>query len=267
MRFCPLYSGSSGNSIFVEAGGTRLLIDAGLNGRTVSDALVSIGEDARAIDGILVTHEHSDHISGVGVLARRYKIPVYANEATWRAMAGSIGEIPLTCVRVFETGRDFFIGETNILPFPTPHDASESVGFTIEKSKRGRGLQRLAVMTDIGHVNGRMLDAADRCDYVLIESNHDVDMLIAGPYPYPLKRRILGDNGHLSNENAGKALISLYNRGLRAAVLGHLSRDNNTEFLALETVRSVLRESDIPDAEFDLSIAHRQKIGQIYDMP
>ena len=261
MRFCPLCSGSAGNSLFVEAGGTRLLIDAGLNGRAVTETLASIGEDTRAIDGILVTHEHSDHILGVGVLARRCKIPIYANEATWRAMACAMGNVPPACVRVFETGRDFFIGELNILPFPTPHDATESVGFTIDC-----GSCRLAVMTDIGHVNARMLDAADRCDLVLIESNHDVDMLKAGPYPYPLKRRILGANGHLSNDDAGKALVSLYMRGLRAAVLGHLSQDNNTEFLALETVRAVLRENDIPDGEFELSVAHRRRVGKMYEL-
>jgi len=264
MRFCPLYSGSSGNALFVETCGTRLLIDAGLNGRTVEEALHSIGEDARAIDGILITHEHSDHILGAGVLARRYKIPIYANENTWQAMdGGMIGNVPLACVRVFETGRDFFIGEANVLPFPTPHDAAESVGFTIDGDFP---LRRLAVMTDIGHVNGRMLDAVDGCDLLLIEANHDVNMLKVGPYPYPLKRRILGDNGHLSNESAGKALVSLYMRGLRAAVLGHLSNENNTECLAYETVRSLLRENDIPDEEFQLGVAHRRQVGMVYEI-
>lgn len=260
MRFCPLFSGSSGNSLYIEAGNVRLLVDAGLPGRTISAALSEVALDARGIDGILITHEHSDHISGVGVLARRYHIPVYANEGTWNVMEHAIGPIAPSLMRTFETGRDFFIGETNILPFATPHDASESVGFAIDD-----GMHKLSVMTDIGHVNTRMLDAVRHSELLLIESNHDVEMLKVGPYPYPLKRRILGEDGHLSNENAGHALASLFVQGLRRAVLGHLSRDNNTEALAYETVRAVLRDNDIPDNMFEVTLAHRSRIGLMYD--
>ena len=161
-------------------------------------------------------------------------------------------------MRVFETERDFYLGRVNVLPFKTPHDANESVGFVFRC-----GAGKLSILTDAGHITDHMLDAVAGSDLILIESNHDVDMLKAGPYPFPLKRRILGDNGHLSNDACGAAL---YGRGVRRAVLGHLSRENNFESLALETVRAALRASDIPDEAFALSIAHRDRIGEMFEI-
>ncbi len=259
MRFCPLYSGSSGNALLVLADGAAILVDAGLPGRTVTDALARAGVAPERLAGILVTHEHSDHIKGVGVLARRYRLPVYANAGTWNGMLPFTGEIPAPQVRVFETGRDFFLGGMNVLPFGTPHDAAEPVGFAFRQ-----GGSKLSILTDAGHVNAPMLDAVAGSGLILIESNHDVDMLKAGPYPYPLKKRILGDRGHLSNDACGAALAALYGRGVRRAVLGHLSRENNYESLALATVRGALRENGIPDAAFSLSLAHRDQVGEMY---
>ena len=261
MRFCPLYSGSSGNALLVAAENTAILVDAGLPGRTVTDALAAAGVAPEQLSGLLVTHEHSDHVKGVGVLARRYHIPVYANEGTWRGMLPLIGEIPPAQMRVFETERDFYLGSVNVLPFKTPHDANESVGFVFRC-----GAGKLSILTDAGHITDHMLDAVAGSGLILIESNHDVDMLKAGPYPFPLKRRILGDNGHLSNDACGAALTALYGRGVRRAVLGHLSRENNFESLALETVRAALRASDIPDEAFALSIAHRDRIGEMFEI-
>jgi phosphoribosyl 1,2-cyclic phosphodiesterase len=261
MRFCPLYSGSSGNVSFVEGGGVRLLVDAGLPGRTIAHALRERGVEPSDIGALLVTHDHSDHIAGVGVFARKFGVPVYANERTWDAMRPFVGKLPPELMRVFETGRDFYIGGLNVYPFPTPHDAAESVGycFTDEGAK-------LTVMTDIGCFNDDLLAAAAGSTLLLIESNHDVDMLKAGPYPYPLKRRILGPEGHLSNEGCAEALIRLYATGVRRAVLAHLSRDNNIEALAVETVRQALREADIPDADFLLTLAHRDCVGEMMEI-
>ncbi|MEG1548270.1 MAG: MBL fold metallo-hydrolase [Clostridia bacterium] len=261
MRFCPLYSGSSGNATLVEAGDVRLLIDAGLPGRTVENALRQCGVDPCTLSAILVTHEHRDHIGGVGVLSRRYSLPVYANAGTWAGMQPITGEIAPKNTRVFETNRDFYIKNVNILPFKTPHDANESVGYVINC-----GGVMVSVMTDVGHVSERMLAAVQGSDIILIEANHDVEMLKAGSYPYPLKRRILGDNGHLSNENAGMALCKLYREGVKHAVLGHLSKDNNYEALAMETVRSVLREDDIVDELFALAIAHRDRPTGMFEI-
>lgn len=261
MRFCPLYSGSSGNALLVLADGAAILVDAGLPGRVVAEALAAAGVAPEQLSGILVTHEHSDHVKGVGILARRYRLPVYANAGTWRGMLPLIGEIPPAQVRMFETERDFYLGGVNVLPYKTPHDANESVGFVFQS-----GGSKLSILTDAGHVNERMLDAVSGSGLILIESNHDVEMLKAGRYPFPLKRRILGDEGHLSNDACGAALTALYGRGVRRAVLGHLSRENNFESLALETVRAALRASDVPDEAFALSVAHRDRVGEIYEV-
>ncbi len=258
MRFCPLFSGSSGNVSFVEGGGVRLLVDAGLPGKKIALALRERGEDPASIDALLVTHDHSDHVAGVGVFARRFGVPVYANERTWEAMLPFVGRMPPDLMRVFETGRDFFIGPLNVYPFPTPHDAAEPVGYSIAD-----GEVKLTVMTDIGCFNDDLLAAAAGSALLMIESNHDVDMLKAGTYPYPLKRRILGPEGHLSNEGCAEALIRLYGTGVRRAVLAHLSRDNNVEALAVETVRQALRAADIPDADFLLWLAHRDCVGEM----
>lgn len=261
MRFCPLYSGSSGNASFVAGAGVRLLVDAGLPGKKISGALLARGEEASRVDALLVTHDHSDHVAGAGIFARRFGVPIYANERTWEAMLPFIGKIPPELMRVFETGRDFYIGGLNIYPFPTPHDAAESVGYSISD-----GRSKLTVMTDIGCFTDDLLAAAAGSTLLMIEANHDVDMLIAGRYPYPLKRRILGPTGHLSNECCADALIRLYGTGVRRAVLAHLSWDNNIEALALETVRQALRAADIPDEEFLLIPARRDEVGEMFEI-
>ena len=260
MRFCPLYSGSSGNASFVEGGGVRLLVDAGLPGKKIDTALAAHGEESARVDALLVTHDHSDHIAGVGVFARRFGVAVYANELTWEAMLPLIGKMPPELMRVFETGRDFYIGGLNVYPFPTPHDAAESVGYSFSD-----GRAKLTIMTDIGCFTDDLLAAAAGSTLLMIEANHDVDMLKAGRYPYPLKRRILGPVGHLSNECCADALIRLYGTGVRRAVLAHLSRDNNIEALALETVRQALRAAAIPDEDFIILPARRDEVGEMFE--
>ncbi|MCE5234608.1 MAG: MBL fold metallo-hydrolase [Clostridiaceae bacterium] len=261
MLFYPLFSGSSGNASLVEAGGVRILIDAGVTGSALTRALGGIGVEPKSVDALLITHEHSDHVSGAGVFSRKYDVPVYANRGTWEGMLPCVGRIEPRNVRVFETNRDFYIQGVNVTPFKTPHDARESVGYRIDC-----GGKRLCVMTDIGVVEPRLLDAAEGADLLLIEANHDVDMLRMGRYPYVLKRRILSDVGHLSNESAGKALAKLYLRGLRRAILGHLSLDNNIEELALATVREMLRAESISDAAFELTVAHRDRLTGCYEV-
>ena len=261
MQFCPLFSGSSGNSSYIEGGNARILIDAGMACRTITGALCQIGASPESIDALVITHEHSDHIRGVGIFARRYKTPIYANARTWEAMQPYVGEIPAGCIRIFETGRDFYIKDMNVLPFKTPHDAAESVGYCFQCREGKVGL-----MTDIGHITAKLLNAVQGADLLLIEANHDVETLKMGSYPYVLKRRILGDEGHLSNDSAGLALIKLYAMGLRNAILGHLSKENNSEAMAMDTVRTHLRSEDIFDDEFKLHVAHRDRTSGVFQI-
>lgn len=251
MIFSPLASGSSGNASFLEADGLRILIDAGMTGKRMAELLHRIDIEPSTIDAILVTHEHTDHIAGVGVLSRRYGIPVYANAECFERILPLIGNLSARNMRVFEPDHAFFIRSVRVFPFSTPHDAVHSVGYTIEADHG-----KVSVMTDIGHVTSEMLDAVSGSDILVIEANHDVDMLRAGSYPYSLKQRILGARGHLSNEDCGKTLVKLHEHGVRNAILGHLSTENNTPELARVTVEDVLEDAGIRDDMF-LSVANR----------
>lgn len=238
MRLVPLCSGSSGNATLVEAGGLRLLIDAGGTGRRIEALLTEAGAAADALDAILLTHEHIDHVQGVGVLSRRYGLPVYAAADCFAALPPSVGGVAPARMRVFEPDRPFLLRGVQVFPFSTPHDSAHAVGYLFEDADG-----RCAVMTDVGHVSDRMLDLVTGCDVLLLEANHDVDMLLSGAYPYPLKRRILSDTGHLCNEDAAAMIVRLARRGMRDFILGHLSRENNTPELAAVTVRAALEEA------------------------
>lgn len=239
MIFCPLYSGSSGNSIYIASDFGSILIDAGLAGKSIEKALVSINADPNKIDGIFVTHEHIDHVKGVGVLSRRYNIPIFANELTWRSMEKSIGKIKEENKRII--GKDSVnIKDMNISNYSIPHDAADPVGYSICCGNR-----KVSIATDLGYFSKEVEEGIKGSDLVLLESNHDVEMLKFGPYPYPLKRRILSNVGHLSNYDCGKAIVSMIKNNCKNVVLGHLSKTNNFPELAYETVIGVLREENI----------------------
>ncbi len=252
MQFCPLISGSSGNAAFLEAAGKRYLIDAGATGRRLSQLLDAIGVSIRTIDAVFVTHEHSDHVAGVGVLARTYHIPVYADADCFAAMPASVGVIPVDCMRVFEPDREFAVDGMRVLPFSAPHDAAHAVGYSFFAEEK-----KLSVMTDIGCIDDRLLQRAAGSDLLLIEANHDVDMLLAGPYPYPLKQRILSRRGHLCNEDCGQALVRLHDMGVKRVILGHLSKENNTPELARVTVEAVLRAAGVEDLQLCVALRDR----------
>lgn len=262
MKFCSLFSGSSGNSLFVSSGHTKILVDAGLSGKRVEQALAEIDEIAAQISGILVTHEHRDHIHGVGVLSRRYDIPIYANDATWRSMEKDLGKIAEKNIRVFETGCPFELEELRINAFRTSHDASESVGFSIEDGKSG-----MAIATDTGVVTDTIRQALNGKDLVVIESNHDPSMLEAGSYPFPLKQRIKGDRGHLSNAICAETVKNLVANGLDKVVLGHLSQENNYPLLAYQTTVRVLEAAGMRVGEdYSLDVADRKRCGTVYEL-
>ena len=261
MIFCPLYSGSSGNALFAQAGDTRVLIDAGKTGKTVTDALRSIGVAPESLSAILVTHEHSDHISGVGVLARRYHLPVYATSGTWRGIGSKIGVIPPAQKITIERGADFYLGGMGIESFAISHDACEPCGYRL-----WAGAVSLSVCTDLGIFTDGVREAIRGSDLVLLESNHDPELLQANPhYSYTLKRRILGSKGHLCNEASAEALMSLMNGGTKHFVLGHLSGENNTPELAMDTAeRRAALDGVRNGRDVQIDIAWRDKVSSVY---
>lgn len=261
MKFCSITSGSSGNCLYAGSSGTSVLIDAGISGRRIEAGLGAIDQKIQDINGILVTHEHSDHIRGLGVLARRYGIPLFATEGTIQAVTNmpSIGKIPEELLRVVRADSPFEIGDLLIRPFRISHDAAEPVGYRIE-----HGEKSLAVATDMGCYDDYTVENLKDLDVLLIESNHDVRMLEAGRYPYYLKRRILSEEGHLSNESAGRLLVRVLHDGIRHIYLGHLSLENNYEELAYETVCEEVTMGDCPytSRDFPISVAHRDILSE-----
>ena len=254
MIFCSLYSGSSGNSIFVSSGKTNILVDAGLPGKRIDEALKSIDKETSSIDGIFITHEHSDHIKGVGVLSRKYDIPIYANDKTWSAMESSLGKIKEHNIKIMDRRSVVQIGDLEVKSFVIPHDAIAPCGYTISNNNK-----RVSVATDFGTFTDEIYSNIKDSNVILLESNHDVNMLKYGPYPYPLKRRILSEIGHLSNDDCGKAIIDIVKCGEgKNILLGHLSRTNNNPDLAFQTALSAIEEKGIIQGkDLILSLAKR----------
>lgn len=262
LRFAPLLSGSSGNSLYIGAGDTNLLVDAGVSLVRLLPQMQAAGLDPRDLDCILVTHEHSDHVAGVGVLSRKYNLPICATEGTWAGMERKIGKVAPENIRVIEPWRDFYMGRLNVMPFSIPHDANEPVGYSFRL-----GAIKCSIATDVGCIRPGWMDEVAGSDVLLLESNHDVDMLHAGRYPYDLKKRILGKRGHLSNDDCGRAAVELAKRGVRHIILGHLSHENNHPDLALLTVQSALVEAGIqPGADMGLSIARRDCLCGVFSL-
>ena len=260
MKFCSLYSGSSGNSIFIASDNAKVLIDAGLAGKKIDDALKHIGEESSSIDGIFITHEHIDHIKGVGVLSRKYDIPIYANDNTWAVMEKNIGKIKEHNIRIMDRRSSITINDLEIRSFNIPHDAIAPVGYTVSYAGKNA-----SVVKDFGVFTEEIRDNIIDSDIILLESNHDVNMLRMGPYPYKLKLRVLGENGHLSNEDCGSAIVSLLkNDKKKQIVLGHLSGTNNHPDLAYQTVVDVLSANGIrPGDDVILQLASRHNPSEI----
>lgn len=255
MDFCSIASGSSGNCIFAGTSDTGILIDAGISGKRVEQGLNGIGRTRKELNGILVTHEHSDHIKGLGVLARKHHVPIYATPGTIREIKKSgLGKIDEELYQEIHTDEAFSIGDLTIQAFDISHDAAEPVAYRITDGKKTVG-----VATDLGVYTEYTIEHLKGLDAVLLEANHDVNMLQVGSYPYYLKQRILGNRGHLSNENAGRLLCEILNDKLQAVFLGHLSRENNYEALAYETVCAEVTLGDNPykASDFPIKVAHR----------
>lgn len=242
IKIFTLYSGSTGNSAFIRVGDTAILIDAGRNAKALRAALAEIGEDISSISAIFITHEHSDHISALDVIAKKNDIPIYmTRQSAQRLPADS----PVR-EHLFEKDVLFFedIGNMHISSFPTSHDSLMSVGYKIEFCD-GECMHSIGYATDTGYVSDDIRAALLGCEAVILECNHDVDMLMRGPYPYDIKRRVASNKGHLSNEACAEFALDLVQNGTRAIMLAHVSRENNDPTLAFDVVSSAISGFDV----------------------
>ncbi len=241
LRFSVLASGSTGNAFYIETEKQRLLVDAGLSGKKMDELFASIERDPKELDGILVTHEHSDHIKGVGIFARKHKLPIYANERTWKAMEGQLGTITTEQKFIFDMGEVKTFADLDVESFGVSHDAAEPMFYIFH-----HGGRKLVLATDMGYVSERIKGTITGADIFIFEANHDLNMLRMGRYPWNVKRRILSDYGHVSNEDAALALSEVIADNTSRIYLAHLSLDNNMKELARLTVEQVLKEQGMP---------------------
>ena len=251
-NFCSLYSGSSGNSLFVETKNTKILIDAGVSCKKIETALNDINIDPKSLDGILVTHEHIDHVQALGTLSKKFNLPVFVNQETLDAMPKQRDKISDKNINIFKLSDKFEIGDLIIKPFSIPHDAANPCGFSLYKDDK-----KISVATDIGHMTNDILKNLEESLFVMLESNYDPEVLKCSSYPFSLKSRIAGPSGHLSNEMAGKTISFLLKSGLKNAMLGHLSKESNFPELAYKTVIEELIANNYNENSLMLSVASR----------
>ncbi len=251
MFLCPLFSGSKGNSTFIASEDTAILVDAGVAKANIERALSDINASLDNIKGILVTHEHTDHIKAIGMISRKHDIPIYANEETWRVLLtmNSLGNIPFKNRIRFDG--DFYIGSLAISPIKVSHDSVAPVGYSIYNDNK-----KAVLITDTGHLSKTALSRMMGADACFIESNHDVHMLENGPYPVRLKNRILSRKGHLSNHDAAEAIAKIYDSGCRNFSLIHLSQDNNTHEAAFDSAAAAVTAlGAVPGKDVNIYIA------------
>lgn len=237
MRFSVLASGSTGNAMYVETASQRILIDAGLTGKKMDELFKKIDRDPKQIDALLVTHEHSDHIKGVGIFARKHQLPIYANKKTWQAMGPQLGQLSLEQKFEFDQDTVKQFGDIEVESFGVSHDAADPMFYCFRHEGR-----KLVLATDMGYVSERIKKTVEGADSYVFESNHDLNMLRVGRYPWNVKRRILSDLGHVSNEDAALALGDVIQDKQVDIYLAHLSLDNNMKDLARMTVKQVLEQ-------------------------
>lgn len=260
-KFCSLYSGSSGNSLFIQTSNTKILVDAGESAKKISEALSLIDVNPNDLDAILVTHEHSDHIKGLGTFSKKYDIPVYANLKTWDSMPEQSSKISDNNKKFFNISEKFEIGDLKIEAFEIPHDAANPCGFNFFNNN-----QKMSIATDIGHMTSSIIHKLEDSSFVFLEANYDPNILKYSKYPYSLKERIAGPNGHLPNSDAGKTISYLMNSGLKKAMLGHLSKENNFPELAYKTVIEELMENHFNENSININIANRFAPSPITDL-
>ena len=255
-NFCSLYSGSSGNSLFVASENTKLLVDAGVSSKKIETALTNLEIDPSSINGILITHEHSDHVQGLGTFAKKFNLPVYVNQKTLDAMPNQKDKISEKNIKIIKNEEKFEIGDLKIKPFSIPHDAANPCGFNIIHDNK-----KISIATDIGHMTNGIIKNLEDSIFIMLEANYDPEVLKFSKYPYILKSRIAGPTGHLPNEMAGKTIAHLLNSGLQQAILGHLSKESNFPELAYKTVIDEVISSNYDENSLKLSVASRDIPG------
>ncbi len=258
MELVTLASGSSGNCLMVSEGETHVLVDCGVSCKRIVTALAELGLAPERLSGVVITHEHADHIAGLATLTKKYVLPVYTSCGTSLELRRRIA-FPSGVLREVEAGRPFAMGSLEARSFHTSHDAAEPMGYTFS----GRG-KRAAVVTDLGFVSEEVLEGVLGSDLVVCEANHDVDWLRTGPYPYPLKRRILGDRGHLSNEAGADLALRCVEQGAKTVVLAHLSQQNNTPRRAFEVASETFRAAGV--AGVTLAVAPRNETSEVFEV-
>lgn len=265
MRLMTIASGSSGNCIYVGSGNTHILIDSGISRKKIADGLAFAGLSMKDISAVFVTHEHIDHIKGLGVISRKDSIPIYSTKGTIRGIkeCSSLGEMDESLFNEINADADVFVNDLQIHPFKVSHDANEPVAYTVKCKEK-----KIGIATDLGFYDDYIVDNIKGSQAMLIEANHDVNLLQVGSYPYYLKQRILSNKGHLSNETSGRLIDSLLENDVKNIFLGHLSKENNYDKLAYETVRL---EIDMSDSEyrandFDITVANRDIPSKIVEI-
>ncbi len=258
LNFCSIYSGSSGNSLFVESNNSKILIDAGVSTKKIVDGLNSINVDINDIDAVFVTHEHTDHVQGLGTLSKKYDIPVFANKKTWDSMPLQKDKISDCNIKFYNSNEKFEFNDLTIHPFSIPHDAADPCGFNIYCDGK-----KISIATDLGHMTNSIISNLENSDFLLLEANYDPDVLKCCSYPYLLKTRIAGPNGHLSNILAGKTISHLINTGLKEVLLGHLSKESNFPELAYKTILEELNVNNYNESDIKLGVASRNSPSSI----
>lgn len=262
LKYCSIGSGSSGNCHVITYKDTGILIDAGLTGKAITTGIKQADFDIDKIRGIFITHEHSDHIKGAGIMSRKLNIPIYANLRTWCGMKDKIGNVKGENMVVFENDKTYSLGDIKIRPFSIPHDSEDAVGYNIYSDN-----QKMSIATDIGYITENIRRNLKGSKLVILESNYDPNMLMMGSYSYALKKRVMSEGGHLSNEEAASFCTELVEGGTESILLAHLSKENNFPELAYATSKNVLTNNQMEvGKDLLLDVLHRDRVSKVYEL-
>lgn len=262
LKCCSLYSGSSGNSFYIQSDETKILIDAGVSCKKIEIALKKdFNLTLKDIDAIFVTHEHIDHSKGLNIISSKYNLPIFASKGTWNALKQKTEKISPENKKILELDKSFNFKDLRIFPFSTHHDAAEPCGFNIYNNN-----SKISIATDLGHIDEKLFNNLKESSFIMLESNYEPNILKFSSYPYNLKRRILSKHGHLSNGEAGETISKLMNYGLKDALLIHLSKENNVPEIAYETVIEKLKNQNCNLDNINLNVAPRDNPSKIFNI-